>query len=126
MKACSGPARKRQPRPRDAFTLVELLVALVLVAIALLALSATTALVVRELAGAAARSTAGMALRNRVERFLLLPCATAASAEAVQHGVRERWQTTAVDSAASLRDSVSLMDRRRERAVVVEARRQCD
>lgn len=116
----------RAPRARSAFTLVELLVALVLVAIGLLALSATTALVVHELGSAAARSAVGMSLRNRVERFMLAPCAVASGDVVSPHGVRETWRTTLAENSASLRDSATLLDRRRTRTIVTEARRLCD
>lgn len=112
-------------RSRAAFTLVELLVSLVLIAVGLLALSATTALVVREVGSAAARAMAGTALRNRVERFMLLSCGATSGAAEWPHGVGETWQTTFTPRGASLRDSAMVVDRGRRRSIVVEAHRPC-
>ena len=108
------------------FTLIEVVLALVLVAFGLFALSATSVLVTREIGGAGARVAAAMAARNRVEWLAVTPCAMLASGIADHpHGVREQWSIAHGGQAALLRDSVAVTLPAGTTSVVVSSSRPC-
>ena len=79
-------------RSRPGFTLVELLIALLLLDCALLGLVGTSALITRWLGTAANGARAGSAAAARVERLASLSCSTATSGETIEaRGMREWW-----------------------------------
>jgi prepilin-type N-terminal cleavage/methylation domain-containing protein len=74
-----------------AFTLLEVLVALVILATGLLGLSANAALVWR-LVGDGSRLTIAATLATaRFEQIRALPCASSSSGTAITRGIEERW-----------------------------------
>jgi prepilin-type N-terminal cleavage/methylation domain-containing protein len=109
--------------PRRAFTLVEVLVALVLMGVA--AAGLVTALTgdhrVRELA-AASSAAAGVA-RDRLELLSALPCSGDASGVTAFAWGAERWRAQASRSAWLLTDS--LVPQSPATAIVIEARVAC-
>jgi Tfp pilus assembly protein PilV len=92
---------------RSAFTLVETLVALVLLEAGMLALAASSAVAARDLAIAHRGLRAQSLARNRVERLWATACSSPASGEAVAAGFVERW-------------TVEIVEDRRMIAVIVE------
>jgi Tfp pilus assembly protein PilV len=101
--SCRPPSRRRRP---FGFSLVELLVAIILIDVALLALVQTTAVVVRRRNEARARATAVNTASARIERLLASPCATA-SGSASLPSLFENWSAHPVGSAGEAADSVS-------------------
>src|SRR3954462_13145180 len=78
--------------PRGA-TLIELLVALVLLDLALLSLASVGAVTVKRLGDAGRRSRAALAASNRLERLAALPCgAMSGGAARLERGVEESWR----------------------------------
>lgn len=74
-----------------AFTLLEVLVALVILAVGLLGLSANAAAVSR-LVGDGSRLTIAAAIATaRFEQIRALPCASSSSGTAITRGIEERW-----------------------------------
>ena len=73
------------------FTLVEVLVAIVLIEVGLLALTASSAIVIRETLLARARVPALEIARNRVETLAALPCSATSGGATGPNGFREDW-----------------------------------
>ena len=113
-------------RRRAGFTLIELVLALVLVAFGLLALVATSALVTREVGSAGTRVAAALAARNRVEWLVATPCASLAGG-VVTHprGVREWWTVERNGNTAVLRDSVAIVTSSGPKTLVLQSGRVC-
>ena len=99
----------RPPRPRRClgFTLVELLVALLLVEVGLLSLTGTTLVLIRERSAMRARAAAIRAASNRLEILAAGPCEAASGAAIGPSTIREMWDVQLVPNAVrELRDSV--------------------
>src|SRR5215468_9923919 len=90
------------------FTLLEVLIALVLIAVGMLALVGSTAVLVRQTAEIRARSAAVRAAANRLQQLGIARCASASGGQTGAYGIHERW---AVDVGSNglreLRDSVT-------------------
>jgi prepilin-type N-terminal cleavage/methylation domain-containing protein len=85
------PAESSRGVPRAGFTLVEMMVAVVILAIGLLGLASTAAVVTRQISGGAAQSIAANVVQSRVESLRSLSCAAIEDGSAVTRGVSERW-----------------------------------
>jgi type II secretory pathway pseudopilin PulG len=86
---------------RRAFTLLEVLVALVILEFALLAVAATTAVAARNFATAHRAARAQALARNRLEYLVTIACTDPqAGSRAVPGGYDESWQ---VEGSAPLR-----------------------
>lgn len=91
-RSCPRPAGHRAPgASRDGSTVVELLIALVIVTIGLLALAGAAALVARETGRGHRELALARAARTRLERLTSTPCAALASGSAAANGIAERW-----------------------------------
>jgi len=119
--------RRRPVPPSPAgFTLVEVIVAIVLIEIGLLALTASTGVVVREIMIVRARTTALELARNRVEAIAATPCAVTSGGLAAPRGFREEWSAQLIPvSVRVIRDSVTFMVQRVSRTLVLETRTPC-
>ena len=102
-------ARYRSPRePRRGFSLIELLVALVLVDVGLLALTGTTLAVVRQRAELRARDAAVRAASARLEWLGAGPCQPTSGSSAPRPLVVEHWDAQpGVNATRRLTDSVT-------------------
>lgn len=83
-----------------AFTLVEILVALVLLGVGILGVSASSTLVARMAGDGSRLSLAATIATARLEQLRAAPCASATSGTAVTRGVEERWSVTSMGAAA--------------------------
>ena len=93
---------------RNGFTLVEVIVALVLLQIAMLALAGTTAVAARDFATARRDTRAQMLARNRLALLRAQTCPAAGSGSvSVAGGFAERWT---VEGAGSLRRITVVVD----------------
>ena len=97
--------RRLQYAPRRGFTIAELLVALAMLTVGLLALAGNVTSLARGESRAALDARAAASMSERVERIAGAPCADAAGV-AVSRGVTEAWRTWTADSVHSLSDSV--------------------
>lgn len=114
----------RRPCKRG-FTLVELLVALVLLDCAILALVGTLALLSREIAAATAKSRALTAAQARIARLAASSCGASRSG-ALEGPPREWWTDRPTASRTRiLVDSVEYQARGVSRAVVLRTRAPC-
>ncbi len=99
-------ARKRIRR--GGFTLVELIVAVVVLAIGVVALGSTASTVSRMLTGGAAQTLAAQVAQSRFEMLRSVPCAQVTSGTADTRGVTERWHVTSLGNRTfSVLDSVT-------------------
>lgn len=112
-----------QRRSRRAFTLVELLVALMMMAVAAagLASALTNDRRLRDLA--AAQSFGADRARERLELLAALPCISASSGKSSSEWGTERWSALPWQSSWHLTDSLALG--RSRSSVVIEARVAC-
>jgi prepilin-type N-terminal cleavage/methylation domain-containing protein len=87
--------RKHRPSP-EGFTLLEILVALVILSAGILGLAATATLASRLVGDASRLTIAGTVATARLEQLRSVPCATGVSGVAVTRGIEERWTATAL------------------------------
>ena len=100
-------------------TLIELLVAIVLLDLALLSLATVGAVTAKRVGDAGRRSRATMAVANRLERLSALPCpAIIAGAQQLERGVTETWSVARNGSVLEMSDSIEIVGPPQERIVV--------
>lgn len=102
-----GAMRTSRFLPR-AFSLVELLTALVLLVVGLAAVTRAAGAIARLEGDARLRRVTAAVLGARLDSVTALPCATARGGEATLDGVRERWQTVPSGAWLLLLDSVAV------------------
>ena len=101
--------QKRKPRQRRGSTLIELLVALLLLDLAILSLATFSAVAARRVGDAGRLSRSSLAATNRLERLASRPCATiTAGSLELEPRVAERWTLRRVPGAAEVTDSIDL------------------
>jgi len=100
-------------------TLIELLVALLLLDLALLSLASAGALAARRIGDAGRRSRAASSSANRLERLAALPCAAMAGGSAqLEPGVTESWFVARQGVVVELADSIEVLGRASDRVVL--------
>jgi prepilin-type N-terminal cleavage/methylation domain-containing protein len=90
----SRPKRLADHAPgvaRSGLTLVEMMVAVVVLAVGLLGLASTSAVVTRQVGGGARQSMAAGVIQSRLEWIRSMPCDAIEDDEAETRGVGERW-----------------------------------
>jgi Tfp pilus assembly protein PilV len=111
---------------RPGFTLLEVLIAVVLIDVGLLALVASTALLIRQTAELRARSAAVRAAANRLQRLGAATCAPTSGTASGAFGIRETWSiAVAVDGVRELSDSVTYTTPTGVRSVVLRTKLPC-
>lgn len=91
-------------RPRAALSVVEVLVALVLVAVGLLGMAGTSALALRSSADAAARHRATLRATSRLAKLSPLACTHPGRDTLVSEGMREQWSVAPASAGFALVD----------------------
>ncbi len=92
------PHGRRLRRAGDAgFTLVELMVAMVIMTVGVLGLASTAAVVLRLMGGGAQQTLAANVAQSRFEWLRARQCPLIASGYASVRGVREDWTVTTID-----------------------------
>ena len=99
MRDRRNPALGRRAGPAAGFTLVEVVVALLVLTSGVLGLAGSTAVMVRAVREAAREGAAAAAARRRIESLAARPCAALADGSARDGALDERW-TVRVDSAS--------------------------
>jgi type II secretion system protein I len=87
----------------EGFTLLEVLVALVILSTGILGLAASAALVSRLVGDGSRLTVAATIATARLEQLRALPCARVVSGMAVTRGIEERWTASPMGSAAEPR-----------------------
>ena len=86
-----APAGDSPSRRSSGFTLVEMMVAVVILSIGLLGLTTTSAYVVRMVSGGKKQTIAATVVQSRLEYLRSLPCASITSGTATTRGITEKW-----------------------------------
>jgi Tfp pilus assembly protein PilV len=107
-------------RRRAGFTLIETIVALVLLQVAMLALAATAGLAARDLTDSLTRRRAFAIANSRANWLRASACSSAESGtRPVAPGMTEHWRVESFGRARSVTDSISASLTRGRRAAVV-------
>jgi prepilin-type N-terminal cleavage/methylation domain-containing protein len=101
---------------RGGFTLIEVVIAIVVLGAGALALAGSAALTVRRMAEAARRSAAVSVARTRAELSLASPCGALASGSESARGIRSDWVVATGSASAELSQRVSYPSMRGERS----------
>jgi prepilin-type N-terminal cleavage/methylation domain-containing protein len=97
---------------RDGFTLVELMVAVLVLSVGLLGLLSTSAVVARMVGKAGRQAVAASVAETRFEKLRSSDCsALAAGSASARAGIQESWRVQRVARAVIITDSVHYVDR---------------
>jgi prepilin-type N-terminal cleavage/methylation domain-containing protein len=103
----AGLAGKCPAASRSGFTLVEMMVAVVILSIGLLGLAGTAGVVTRQVGGGAKQTAAANVAEARMETLRSLGCSRIASGTATTRGVYEHWvRGDTVNRVLWVRDTV--------------------
>jgi prepilin-type N-terminal cleavage/methylation domain-containing protein len=98
---------QRRARPPRGFTIVELIVAMVLVAVGLLSLVGASSVLIRRRNEARQRLAAVAAAANRVAQLSSGTCLPTSGSATVSSGIAERWSVTlSANATREIVDSV--------------------
>lgn len=121
---------RRTPGAREGFTLVELLVAIVILAVGVLGLAATASVVTRQMTGAVHQSVAANVAYSRMERIRTGNCVAMADSSSppagvVTRNVRERWTIRKANNAILVYDTITYAVRGRQKMQVYHSEFPC-
>lgn len=104
------PRRAAGRGSRRGFTLVELIVAMLMLTIGLLGLAGVGAVVLKQMRGGTYQTIAASIAQSRFEQFEGDPCASIVDGTATVRGMTENWKTAAMGlRARAVRDTVTFM-----------------
>ena len=106
-------ALRRSSGSRRGYTLVEMLVAIMLFTIGLLAMAGTASLVTMALAGSRTRSVAAAVAESRFDRLRAQTCSAHTSGTVVTRGVREDWSVRQLARADDVTVVVTIISNHR-------------
>ncbi len=118
MSVLSSPAANARVRlrARRGFTIVELLVAIIIISVGLLALASGSAATLREMELAQQQSNASMIAQSRLERLRATACASIASGStSVAPAYTDKWAVSSFNGSSTFHivaETVSYKDRR--------------
>ena len=91
--------RRHRIIARRGFTIIEMLVAMMIFSVGVLAMASTTARVITMLASGQARTVAAGVAVNRFERLRAVPCSAHHSDSATTRGIKEAWTVVALSKS---------------------------
>ena len=106
---------------RRGFSLVEVIVAILLLALGMLALTGSSAVIASQLAGGAQMTVAATLAQSRLESLRAADCNTLHGGSAEQRGIAESWSILQGDDVVRVSDTVRLLGRGRNRQFVFNA-----
>lgn len=116
--------RTRAPR-RAGFTLVELMVAMAILAVGVLGLAATAATVAKLVGGTRHQSIAAAAAQSRLEKLRAVPCASRTAGADTSRGVVVAWTVDSVKRAVNVGVAVSFQTPRGRRTRLYRSTMPC-
>lgn len=114
-------------RDRKGFTLVELMVAMMLFSVGLLALASSSAVVLRQLGEAGNMNIASSVAQTRIERLrtATTTCTTASTGTATTRGIAESWTVTTLARSAEIAVTATYKTTRGNRSQTYTSRIPC-
>lgn len=97
------------------FTIVELLVAIVIFSVGLLALASTAGVILTSLTSTQSRTIAAEVAESRLERLRTTTCANRASGSATERGIAETWTLNHVARADDVTVAVTFLSNHQNR-----------
>ena len=102
--------RERARSSRNGFTLVELIVAMLMLTIGLLGLAGVGAVVLKQMKGGTYQTIAASIAQSRFEQMEGDACATILGGTATVRGMTETWSVTALGTRArAVRDTITFV-----------------
>ncbi|MGI8497415.1 MAG: type IV pilus modification PilV family protein [Gemmatimonadaceae bacterium] len=122
--------RSQSPRPtrqpRRGFTIVELIVAVMIMSVGVLGLASTAAVVTRQMGGGARRALSASVAQSRFETLRSTPCAYILTGTASSRGITESWvATSAGNRQFTVSDTVTFPNPRGVRTQVYRSYVRC-
>ena len=93
------------------FTIVEMLIAIMVFSVGLLALAGSASVIMANLTGTQSRAIATAVAESRFETIGATPCATRGSGSATTRGISEAWSLTRLARADDVTVSVTYLGR---------------
>ena len=100
---------------KKGFTLIEILIAIVILSVGLLALAGTAAVIMTTLTSTQSRTIAAAVADSRFDRIGSTACASRASGSSVTRGVSESWMLTRLARADDVTVSVTFLTNHQRR-----------
>ena len=113
------------PRLRSGFTLLEVIVAMMVLSVGVLGMTSTTLVVSRQLTSAERQTRVAAAVESRFDRLRATPCALVSAGSAVSEGITETWTRRDTTRAIIVVDSVRWSVRGVQRVQVYESMIPC-
>ena len=117
--------RLSSKRARAGFTLVELIIAIVILVVGVLGLASTAAVVMRQITGSSMQTRAAMMAQSRLETLRSQPCANMVAGTATTGGVTETWRFVVNGRTATITDVITWAENRVNRTVTFTSERPC-
>lgn len=100
---------------RRGYTIVELLVAVMIFSVGLLAMAGTASVVMSTLTSTQSRTIAASVAESRFERMRATPCVNRAAGSAVSRGIAETWSLDRLARADDVTVNVRFLSSHRQR-----------
>jgi prepilin-type N-terminal cleavage/methylation domain-containing protein len=110
---------------RKGFSLIELMVAIMILTVGLLGLAATSAVATQMIGSGGRHTLAASVAQSRFELLRRGPCATLSGGSGNTRGVSESWQIDSVRTSAFLTERVTYQTRRGPRTQIFRSVRPC-
>jgi prepilin-type N-terminal cleavage/methylation domain-containing protein len=107
----AATARRLARRGERGFTLIELMIAIMIMAIGILGMAGTAAVVMKQIGGGAQMSAAAQVAAARVEWMHTVPCTSLRDSSTVTRGIQEGWDVVDTVRAKIVVDSVRYYSR---------------
>lgn len=112
MRLVSRGRAHRAPRRRDGFTMPELLIAIIVIAVGLLSLASGSVGVLRQMRYGNQSTLASAVAQQRLEAIRSQGCASLSSGTATTRGLSEKWVITVMSNKArAVAESVKYVPR---------------
>ena len=112
-------------RARAGFTLVELIIAIVILVVGVLGLASTAAVVMRQITGSSMQTRAAMMAQSRLETLRSNTCAAMAAGTATTNGITETWRVVVNGRTATMTVVINWAENRVARNVTFTSERPC-
>jgi len=108
-------ALRRSGSSRGGFTIIELIIAVMIFTVGLLAMAGTASLIMMTITGSKTRSVAATVAESRFDRMRAQGCVAHTSGSAVTRGIREDWSVKTLARADDVTVVVTMLSNHRVR-----------